>query len=66
MKRTLTILMLLAAGLVITGCGVRGDLERPPPLWGPDERTADERAHEDEGAKADPAEADRTKPHPAL
>lgn len=38
----------LTALLLISGCGIRGDLERPPPVWGPDERTSEERAHESE------------------
>jgi predicted small lipoprotein YifL len=44
----------LFAVLALTACGIRGDVERPPPIWGPDERTAEERAHETE----DEAEAD--------
>ena len=28
----------VAAALVLSGCGIRGDLERPPPLWGDDNR----------------------------
>lgn len=48
MRRLTLILSGLAAVLLISGCGIRGDLERPPPVWGPDERTDDERAHETE------------------
>lgn len=47
-------LRLPLAALLITvslaGCGIRGDLERPAPVWGPDNRTEDERAHEAEDA----------------
>lgn len=41
--------------LLVSGCGIRGDLERPPPIWGPDERTEEERAHEteDDGAESE-------------
>lgn len=39
------------AALMLSGCGVRGDLERPPPLWGPDERSEAERAHENPDAE---------------
>ncbi len=39
------------AALLLSGCGVRGDLERPPPLWGPDERSEAERAHENPDAE---------------
>ena len=42
----------LFAVLLLTGCGIRGDLERPPPIWGPDERTPAERAHETEDENA--------------
>ena len=36
----------LCAVLLLSGCGIRGDLERPAPVWGPDDRTPAERAHE--------------------
>jgi len=49
MRRLTFALSGLAAVLLISGCGIRGDLERPPPVWGPDERTDEERAHETEG-----------------
>jgi predicted small lipoprotein YifL len=49
MRRLTLALSGLAAVLLISGCGIRGDLERPPPVWGPDERTDEERAHETEG-----------------
>lgn len=42
-------ILLAGSTLLVCGCGIRGDLERPPPLWGPDERTEEERAHETEG-----------------
>jgi predicted small lipoprotein YifL len=49
MKR-LAILFLVMAALALTACGVRGSLERPPPVWGEDQRTEAERVHEqDEG-----------------
>jgi hypothetical protein len=38
-----------AAALILSGCGIRGDLERPPPLWGEGARTL---------AAEQPAEAD--------
>lgn len=35
MKRRLTTLVLTAlAALSVTACGLRGELERPPPMWG--------------------------------
>jgi predicted small lipoprotein YifL len=50
MKRLATLAMMMAA-LGLSACGVRGSLERPPPVWGEDQRTQSERAHEqdDEG-----------------
>ena len=39
--------------ILLSGCGIRGDLERPPPLWGPDERTDAERAHETQGRQSE-------------
>jgi len=52
MKRLTLAFLGAAAALVLSGCGIRGDLERPPPFWGPDQRTADERAYEGEDAQA--------------
>jgi len=46
MRRLTLALSGVFAVLMLTGCGIRGDLERPPPVWGPDERTEEERAHE--------------------
>lgn len=58
--RKLTLAFLgFAAALVLSGCGIRGDLERPPPFWGADERTAEERAYETEEAAED-AQAEPT------
>jgi len=35
MKRRLATLVLTAlAALSVTACGLRGELERPPPMWG--------------------------------
>lgn len=59
MRRLTLALSGLAALLALTGCGIRGDLERPPPVWGPDERTAQDRAHEDEDAQSAPDGAPR-------
>lgn len=49
MKRY-AILVLGLAAIGLSGCGIRGDLERPPPVWGPDQRTPAEREHEREEA----------------
>lgn len=40
MTRLAIVFLAAAAALVLSGCGIRGDLERPPPLWGPDNRPA--------------------------
>ena len=42
-------ILLAGSCLLVSGCGIRGDLERPAPMWGPDNRTAEEREHETEG-----------------
>jgi predicted small lipoprotein YifL len=50
MKKTV-LLTVGAAALIaplLAGCGHRGELQRPGPWWGEDERTADERAHENQ------------------
>lgn len=44
------ILAVLLSGLVLTGCGNRGGLERPAPLWGGEPAI--------DPAAADPAEED--------
>ncbi len=49
MRRLICVFSTLGAVLVLSACGVRGDLERPPPVWGEDLRTEEEREHETEG-----------------
>jgi len=34
----------LIAGFALSACGIRGDLKAPPPLWGDDKRTAEQKA----------------------
>ncbi|WP_375550012.1 lipoprotein [Oceanicaulis alexandrii] len=64
MKRLTLAFLGFAAALVLSGCGIRGDLERPPPFWGADERTADERAFESEETtqetEAEPTASEQT------
>jgi predicted small lipoprotein YifL len=48
MRRLISIITALGAVLILGACGVRGDLERPPPVWGEDQRTDEERAYETE------------------
>lgn len=58
MRRLISIITALGAVLILGACGVRGDLERPPPVWGEDQRTDEERAYEDEGDGDDDGEAE--------
>ncbi len=49
-----------AAALVLSGCGIRGDLERPPPLWGAESRPqAAEIAHAPASGAGEAADEDR-------
>jgi len=49
MKRRLAhIVLVTLSALVVTACGLRGELERPPPLWG--DPPADEAANGDGSA----------------
>lgn len=34
MTRLLAALLLLLSTAALSGCGIKGDLDRPPPLWG--------------------------------
>jgi predicted small lipoprotein YifL len=59
-----TILLLAVSLTALAGCGIRGDLVRPVPLWGdpPNEGPNDPRtlkAEEDRRSAADAAEAER-------
>ena len=46
MRRLIVLLGALGAVFALSACGIRGDLERPGPIWGEDERTQEEREHE--------------------
>lgn len=62
MTRKAILFLGAAAAIVLSGCGIRGDLERPPPIWGPDNRTPSERAHEtDETRAEEPADPSATR-----
>ena len=60
-----TALALVAAACLLSACGLKGDLERPVPLWGnpPDEGPLDPRnirkAEEEAAARKAQEEADR-------
>lgn len=42
MKRTASLVLVALSALTVTACGLRGDLERPPPLWGDPEDAGEE------------------------
>lgn len=33
MKKRLTLALIALSALALSACGLRGDLDRPPPLW---------------------------------
>lgn len=40
-----TLMVLTLTGtFALSACGIRGDLKTPPPLWGDDNRTAEQKA----------------------
>ena len=50
MKRVATFALVILNALAVTACGLRGDLERPDPLWGNPAGYEEERSEgEDEG-----------------
>ena len=49
MRRVICLFSALGAVFVLSACGIRGDLERPPPVWGEDQRSDGDREHEDDG-----------------
>jgi len=34
----------LIGGFALSSCGIRGDLKTPPPVWGEDNRTSEQKA----------------------
>ena len=36
----------LVAGFALSACGIRGELKTPPPVWGDDNRTAEQKAED--------------------
>jgi predicted small lipoprotein YifL len=58
------------AALAVAGCGKRGTLERPPPMWGEKakaeyaaEKAAEAEAKKDKDAPAGTAKPDASSPH---
>lgn len=50
MKRALILAALLLTP-ALAACGKTGDLERPGPMWGPDERSPEDRAKEEQARR---------------
>ncbi len=57
--RTAILATLLLAAPALSACGKTGELERPGPLWGPDERAPDARAKEEAARRAASAQANQ-------
>jgi len=36
----------LVAGFALSACGIRGELKTPPPVWGEDNRTPEQKAED--------------------
>ncbi|WGM38996.1 hypothetical protein [Caulobacter sp. NIBR1757] len=49
--RTAILAAALLAAPLLTACGKTGDLERPGPMWGPDERSPEVRAKEEQARR---------------
>lgn len=65
MTRLLTVLLLLAFAAPLSGCGIKGNLKTPPPLWGettdadiPQETTTAESIEDGQEPLADPLDED--------
>lgn len=49
MKRLASLVLVALSALTVAACGLRGELERPPPLWGdPPADSGDEVQGDDE------------------
>ncbi|MBO6796607.1 lipoprotein [Maricaulis sp.] len=49
MKRAATFTLVILSTLAVAACGLRGDLERPEPLWGnPADYEQEQRSEEDD------------------
>ena len=42
----------LIAGFALSACGIRGELKTPPPIWGEDNRTAEQKAEDAKNGKS--------------
>ncbi len=53
MKRLTNLVLVALSALAVTACGLRGSLERPPPLWGEPAETAETDQDETDDRQAD-------------
>lgn len=53
MKRLTSLILVSLSALAVAACGLRGDLERPPPLWGNPEQASQDDAEDNEGADSE-------------
>lgn len=60
MQRWLTFILLVLFALFLTGCGIKGGLQTPPPLWGDEVAQADDVAAETDLAAVEEEEDDLT------
>lgn len=42
----------LIGGFALSACGIRGELKTPPPAWGDDNRTAEQKAEDARDGKS--------------
>lgn len=56
MQRWLTFLLLSLFAIILTGCGIKGGLKTPPPLWGDDVAQVEEGQEETEEEAEDEME----------
>ena len=42
----------LVAAFALSACGIRGELKTPPPLWGDDNRTSEQKAQDARDGKS--------------
>ena len=47
MKRIASLVLMALSALAVSACGLQGNLERPPPMWG--DAPEEEQAEGDEG-----------------
>lgn len=63
MSPRLLILAVALAAISVAGCGKRGTLDRPDPMWGAPSADADAAADEGVNDDSDEDNADRTRPY---